>query len=309
MTPRPIKGNGDNDNVIYLNFGRKERVSPPPTPRAPAGAQSTAPENTQADQTSETNNETDTAYPKTTGISTAVDNLILQYAEEGRYKRGKGYARAGNVVDLSFRDGAIHGRVAGSQNEPFSVLFQLPYVDGSPRERVTELLAQTPNGLNLVREGSFPQDLINLILGDDSFQLKIFCDCPDYERVCKHVVAVALRMVARIESDPLQLLALRGVNLATTDQEVLVHAEALAQKSAEDLTEEERDDADIRAERNRLFWEGRALPEMPRPKLAPALDDSDPELLRKAMRAVSYTNIDLLRAISDVEDLYHGLTH
>ena len=47
---------------------------------------------------------------------------------------------------------------------------------------------------------------------------------------------------------------------------------------------------------------------MPEPKIAPAIDDSDPDLLRKAMRAVSHTNVDLLRAVSDVEDLYHFLT-
>ena len=62
-------------------------------------------------------------------------------------------------------------------------------------------------------------------------------------------------------------------------------------------------------ERNALFWEGRELPPLPEPKYAPAVDDSDPELLRKAMRSVSHTNIDLLRAVSDVDDLYYHLTH
>ena len=40
-----------------------------------------------------------------------------------------------------------------------------------------------------------------------------------------------------------------------------------------------------------------------------SIDDSDPDLLRKAMRSVSHTNLDLLRAVSDIEDLYYHLTH
>src|SRR5699024_9733410 len=36
-----------------------------------------------------------------------------------------------------------------------------------------------------------------------------------------------------------------------------------------------------RAVSNDLFWNGRELPTMPEPKIAPAIDDSDPDLLRK----------------------------
>ena len=42
--------------------------------------------------------------------------------------------------------------------------------------------------------------------------------------------------------------------------------------------------------------------------MAPALDDSDTDLLHQAMRQVSYTSIEQLRAVSDIEDLYDHLT-
>ncbi|WKD60956.1 hypothetical protein CCICO_04595 [Corynebacterium ciconiae DSM 44920] len=56
------------------------------------------------------------------------------------------------------------------------------------------------------------------------------------------------------------------------------------------------------------FWEGETLPGLPNPKVEPALDDSDLSLLHVAMRSVSYTSIDELRAITDIEDMYYFLT-
>ena len=38
------------------------------------------------------------------------------------------------------------------------------------------------------------------------------------------------------------------------------------------------------------------------------IEDSDLDLLHKAMQTISFTNIDQLRAVSDLEDLYDELT-
>ena len=56
------------------------------------------------------------------------------------------------------------------------------------------------------------------------------------------------------------------------------------------------------------FWSGRELPALPNPRLAPMIEDSDIDLLHSAMQTVSFTNIDQLRAVSDIEDLYHMLS-
>ena len=57
------------------------------------------------------------------------------------------------------------------------------------------------------------------------------------------------------------------------------------------------------------FWNGGPLPEIPQLKTQSALADSDEELLHKAMRTISYTSVDELCAVSDIEDLYYNLTH
>ena len=56
------------------------------------------------------------------------------------------------------------------------------------------------------------------------------------------------------------------------------------------------------------FWDGHDLPDLPHPKIAPMIEDSDIHLLHRAMQSVSFTNIDQLRAVADIEDLYDDLT-
>ena len=50
------------------------------------------------------------------------------------------------------------------------------------------------------------------------------------------------------------------------------------------------------------------MPQLPNPKIASALDDSDLDALHKAMRSISYTAIDELRAVADIEEMYDFLT-
>ena len=95
---------------------------------------------------------------------------------------------------------------------------------------------------------------------------------------------------------------MRGLDFARLEKAVMEQSQQVSRESfgASDLSAEEKND---------VFWNGREMPKLPHPKVAPALEDSDPDLLRKALRAVSHTNIDLLRAVSDIEDLYYHLTH
>ena len=206
------------------------------------------------------------------------------------------------MVGLDVRNGAVHGKVAGSQNEPFAVLIQVPYRNNDDIGRLSEMFARTANSVARAREGLLDDGALDILFAEFPDDLRFSCTCPDPEYVCKHVVAVADRLAARMDADPSVIFALRGLDFARLEQSVMAQAKSASEDSftANELSAEER---------NALFWEGRELPPLPEPKYAPAVDDSDPELLRKAMRSVSHTNIDLLRAVSDVDDLYYHLTH
>ncbi|OFQ53363.1 hypothetical protein [Corynebacterium sp. HMSC074H12] len=273
--------NPEDNNVIYANFGTRKRVSTPE-------------EVNRVDRVR-------TMQP----AATRLLNFVNQQTDSGRIRRGRQYATEGHVVGLDVRNGAVHGKVAGSQNEPFAVLIQVPYRNNEDIGRLSEMFARTPNSVAKAREGMLADASLDILIAEYPDDLRFSCTCPDPEYVCKHVVAVADRLAARMDADPSVIFALRGLDFARLEQAVMEQAKAASEDSysasgAADISQEER---------NALFWEGRELPPLPEPKTAPAVDDSDPELLRKAMRSVSHTNIDLLRAVSDVEDLYYHLTH
>lgn len=258
------------DNVIYANFGTRTRVKDA----------SELPERPRATQLS----------PAAARLSHAASSRT----DQGRVTRGRQYAQAGNVVELSIRTGAAHARVAGSQNEPFRVSVVLPYRTNDDLAEIPELLARTTNGMSQARRGQINDEVLDVIFGADPGDIRFACDCPDPQVVCKHITAVVDRLAAKIDADPALVFQLRGITLDTIEASVMEQAQAVSEESTKDGSE--------------LFWSGRDLPDLPEPKLAPALEDSDLDLLHKAMRSVSFTNIDQLRAVSDIEDLYDHLT-
>ncbi|VEH80078.1 Uncharacterised protein [Corynebacterium kutscheri] len=121
------------------------------------------------------------------------------------------------------------------------------------------------------------------------------CSCPDPAQVCKHAVAVAMRYADMVRSNPAQLFALRGLNLADIEQSMLAAAQDNSQYNGVNSRES--------------FWQGHLLPELPELKRAPAIEDSNLLLLHRAMRLASYTTVDELRAVADIEDMYDYLTN
>ncbi len=266
-------------NVTYVNFGARKKVSTPE-------------EVLRVDHASSVLN------PAATRLVAAMSRNV----DSGRLSRGRDYARSGNVVSLEVRNGAAHGRVAGSQNEPFAVLIRLPYRSNDQLGQVAEIMARTPNALRNSRSGEVPEEVLDLLLGDAPSDISFSCNCPDAAPVCKHIVAVVEKLAAQMDADGSVVFALRGLSFAALEQVMIAKARDAAQDAFSP------DSGLSTEERNELFWSGRNLPDLPEPKVAPAIDDSDRDLLRKALRAVCHTNIELLRAVSDVEELYEYLT-
>ncbi|AWB82138.1 hypothetical protein C3B44_07005 [Corynebacterium yudongzhengii] len=258
------------DNVIYANFGARQRVE----------SSQDLPERRVDRQVSP--------------AAARVINAVVPHADQGRRTRGRDYARNGNVVEIQENKGAIHAQVAGSQLAPFNVTMWLPHRAHEDIEAAVQELNRIPNGLQRAQRGQLDGQILDELFAQES-ELRFTCDCPDNHRVCKHIVAVADRVAARIDSDPGLIFRVRGFNLSSIARRL--------ERSVEHRTTQTPVHSDPD------FWDGGKLPDLPEPKVAPALDDSDSDQLQKAMRMISYTNIDQLRAVSDIEDLYDYLTH
>lgn len=303
-------------NVIYVNFGARDYT---PVAGRNMFADPDAPSHKPRRKTTR-------ARATAKGIrSTAADwltDLAFTQSDNGRMSRGRGYYQGGHVMNLEFVPGSITAKVIGSQPQPFSVAIMFPPRTDPQLARLPDLISQLDGGIQAVRSGQFSPDMLKILFGGHPYKARYYCDCPDKAKVCKHIVATMMAAADRVAADPGLVFQLRGLNLAdmrlpkqstkpagsagsvpVTPETSASAGSAGAAKKAEAPSPEA-----IAAATDR-FWNGGSLPEIPQLKTQSALADSDEELLHKAMRTISYTSVDELCAVSDIEDLYYNLTH
>ena len=261
------------DNVIYANFGERRRVS----------------------SAEETGEKVLSARAVSTMSAPAqrVINAALRKTDLGRANRGRDYAFKGHVVNLEFNNARINASVVGSQNYPFEVSMMLPF--RAPREVRVAVgeLARNPGALERAMQGDFPDTVLDVMLFSSPNEVYFSCTCPDSASVCKHAVALAQVAASRVHTTPSLVFTLRDLSMASVEQAVREEATSIARENTEPGS--------------KYFWAGRDLPPLPHPKAAPMIDDSDTGLLHRAMQTVSFTNIDQLRAVSDITELYDDL--
>ncbi|KQB86334.1 hypothetical protein [Corynebacterium lowii] len=256
------------DNVIYANFGSKK-----------SGGFSTEPP-TRHEVTPQRR------YPS------AAQWLIdaLAPVDSGRLKRGRDYMRTGHVLSHNVEHGRITGVVAGSHNEPFHVTVSLPHRSTDDLSRAIRALASRSGALSRARKGDLDAEVLDALVGEP---VTFRCECPDPTTICKHAVATAEVAAERIAQQPEMLFKLRGLDMAWVERQMVEEAKQVGKESSQATDDR--------------FWQGRTLPELPDPAPAPAIEDSDINLLHQAMRTVSYTAVEQLRAVADIEDMYDYL--
>lgn len=304
------------DNVIYVNFGARDRA---PVAGRDMFADPDAPSHKPRRKPTR-------ARAKTKGTrSTAADwltDLAFAQADSGRMSRGRGYYQGGHVLNVEFVPGSITAKVLGSQPQPFSVAIMFPPRTDPQLARLPDLISQLDGGIQAVRSGQFSPDMLKILFGGHPYKARYYCDCPDKAKVCKHIVATMMAAADRVATDPGLVFQLRGLNLADMrlPKQSMKPAESAGSVpatpetsapagSAESAKKAEAPSPEAIAAATDWFWNGGPLPEIPQLKTQSALADSDEQLLHKAMRTISYTSVDELCAVSDIEDLYYNLTH
>ena len=303
-------------NVIYVNFGARDYT--------PVAGRDTF---TDPDAPSrKPRRKTTRARATAKGThSTAADwltDLAFTQSDNGRMSRGRGYYQGGHVMNLEFVPGSITAKVIGSQPQPFSVAIMFPPRTDPQLARLPDLISQLDGGIQAVRSGQFSPDMLKILFGGHPYKARYYCDCPDKAKVCKHIVATMMAAADRVAADPGLVFQLRGLNLADmrlpkqsakpagSAGSVPATPETSASAgSAESAKKAEAPSPEAIAAATDRFWNGGPLPEIPQLKTQSALADSDEQLLHKAMRTISYTSVDELCAVSDIEDLYYNLTH
>lgn len=210
--------------------------------------------------------------------------VMEQVADKARLARGRTYARSGQVLSLRLEPGSVVGDVQGSQVRPFTATVTVRALDDDASAALIAQVRSAPGMLARLAAGALPEELGPLLLPRRAGELDFDCTCPDDGWPCKHAAAVAYLLAEHVDEDPLSVLTLRGVGLG-----MLIGGVDAAPPS---------DD---------FYGDDTELPELPMERFRPALEDLDPMLLRRALRAGGTDEAVVIRAVSDLEDLYRRL--
>ncbi|WP_432510480.1 SWIM zinc finger family protein [Kineococcus sp. SYSU DK001] len=169
-----------------------------------------------------------------------VDGLE-RTGDRGRLQRGRTYARAGQVVELRPRPGAVGARVQGSRPRPYLVEVTVRRWSGAEVEAVVATVVENPLLLAPLFAGDVPPGLVDLLSGigvgllPDDREVTYDCSCPDDGEPCKHAAAVVYALAERLDAEPATVLTLRGVELADLLRRVTTAASGPSEP-VEDLT-------------------------------------------------------------------------
>lgn len=139
--------------------------------------------------------------------------------QDGRWRRGRAYARSGRVERISVHTGKVVAYVTGHQAHPYQVTIKLTPFTAGNWEHIIDTLLDRPVFIAKLLAGEMPRELeevlsaIHLSLFPKSAKdLQTNCSCPDSANPCKHVAAVYYTLGHTFNEDPFLLLTLRGMS-------------------------------------------------------------------------------------------------
>jgi uncharacterized Zn finger protein len=137
--------------------------------------------------------------------------------DAGRLRRGRTYARKGQVLSIDEVEGGIKAKVQGSRPKPYQITFDIAPLNDKQWDQVIDALADQAIFTAQLLAGEMPQEIESVfetakvsLFPDKSLDLITDCSCPDYSNPCKHVAAVHYILAERFDEDPFMLFRLRG---------------------------------------------------------------------------------------------------
>lgn len=297
---RPVAQWGD--NVVLADFGARRRREA--ASGAPAGGDRAA-------------------VSRADGwAASTIKGVLSGRADAGRVARGRDYYREGKVIGVELGTDAVAALVAGSQLEPFEVSLGLRPLSPGDREFVERELLDDSALLRTVLAGQQPPGKVGQVLLSGADLREVRCSCPDSSRVCKHVVAVGYALAETLNATALTLLTWRGIDAHRIMAQArqgggMYPAGEVGQRTprgaggdaqvggvggadAAGAEPETVDGADFwGSPGERVRWEPLEFQR--------GIDQGDRQKLMAALRTVSWTHVDQLAALHELELCYEAL--
>ncbi|MGC5263971.1 SWIM zinc finger family protein [Streptomyces cyaneofuscatus] len=134
----------------------------------------------------------------------------------GRLARGRTYARAGNVHEITITPGRATAQVRGSLPTPYRTSMEVPQLAAAQWDVLLEVVAARAGHLAALLDRDMPTALADdaaeagVRLLPSSRELVPSCSCPDDGYPCKHAAALYYQVARLLDHDPFVLLLLRG---------------------------------------------------------------------------------------------------
>jgi uncharacterized Zn finger protein len=180
--------------------------------------------------------------------------------DPNRLRRGRRYARQGQVLSIEERSGGVTAEVQGSRSRPYRVDVELEPLDDEQWEKVTDGLSERALFSARLLSGEMPEDIEEAfsaahvsLFPERRGELRTNCTCPDSAVVCKHTAAVHYILGERFDEDPFLLFRLRG----RTEEQL---TRALRAQRGEESSEEDTEpgsEAPPLEEEIESFWEAK----------------------------------------------------
>lgn len=145
---------------------------------------------------------------------------LERYADyENRLGRGKKYIKAEAILDFHIEEGRIYGEIAGSGRKIYNVDISIDTIDEQDWKQIQKVCGRRIDSLEQLLAGQFPNELKDIFFVKDhglfpsSSQIHIYCDCPDYARLCKHAAAFLYATSIALDNNPTLFFELRGISM------------------------------------------------------------------------------------------------
>jgi uncharacterized Zn finger protein len=186
-----------------------------------------------------------------------------------RLRRGRSYARSGQVLDVAIDKGVVRSSVQGSRPKPYVVTLQVKALSVRGWKKLATVLAAEARFTAKLLAGEMPEDVekafdaAGLSLFPERLQdLATECSCPDWSNPCKHIAAVYYLLGEEFDRDPFLIFKLRG--LPREDLVGLLGTAGVRRPGRADPRAEEAAASAAPTEPLRphpsAFWEGGTLP-------------------------------------------------
>jgi uncharacterized Zn finger protein len=142
---------------------------------------------------------------------------LEQLMDAGRLRRGRSYARSGQVLSSEEKQDGLLAKVQGSRPTPYKVTIKLQPLIEAQWQAVIDAFAERAIFTAQLLAGEMPQEIEEAfaaagvsLFPDKRADLETMCTCPDSANPCKHVAATHYILGEQFDEDPFLLFRLRG---------------------------------------------------------------------------------------------------